>query len=193
MPLMLPKAGRHEFEEKRSRFLSFCAPASTLSEAHAILEEIRSGHPKASHHVFAYKIGGVARASDDGEPSGTGGVPVLGVFEKAGIVEYVCVVTRYFGGILLGAGGLVRAYSKAAKCSMDDAGPVPQVIYKRLSITCDYPKLESAKYKLEKLGATVEGIQYTDKASISVKIEESLLCDIHGMFGYGYDVVACCD
>ena len=115
MPLILPKLGVYTLEEKRSRFLAYCAPAASEEEARQVIERIRVEHKGASHHVYAYSLPcNTIRFSDDGEPQGTAGLPVLAVFQKTGVVDFVCVVTRYFGGTLLGASGLVRAYTKAA-------------------------------------------------------------------------------
>ena len=124
MPLILPKEGHFEYEEKRSRFIGRCAPASSEAQARQFIENIRSLEKGANHNVLAYSVteGNIVRFNDDGEPSGTAGMPVLNVYERAGIIDWVCVVTRYFGGTLLGAGGLVRAYTKAAKGAMDAQG-----------------------------------------------------------------------
>lgn len=109
-----------EFTEKRSRFIGAIAPVSYEAQAQAFIEEIRRRHRDARHNVFAYRLreGGIKRYSDDGEPQGTAGVPVLNVLEKADVFDAVIVVTRYFGGILLGGGGLVRAYSHTAHLAL---------------------------------------------------------------------------
>lgn len=108
--------GEDEFVEKRSRFIGYAAPVSTEAEAVAFVNSIRERHREATHNVYAYILreGQIKRYSDDGEPQGTAGIPVLDVLQKAGIVDAVVVVTRYFGGTLLGAGGLVRAYTEGA-------------------------------------------------------------------------------
>ena len=115
------RAAESEFVEKRSRFIGYIKPVETEAEARAFVEEIKKRHYDARHNCWCYLLreGGVVRYSDDGEPQGTAGQPMLGVFEKEGITDLVCVVTRYFGGILLGTGGLLRAYTKGAK---DDPG-----------------------------------------------------------------------
>ena len=108
------QAAESEFVEKRSRFIGYIKPVETEAEARAFVEEIKKRHYDARHNCWCYLLreGGVVRYSDDGEPQGTAGQPMLGVFEKEGITNLVCVVTRYFGGILLGTGGLLRAYTK---------------------------------------------------------------------------------
>ena len=118
------RAAESEFVEKRSRFIGYIKPVETEAEARAFVEEIKKRHYDARHNCWCYLLreGGVVRYSDDGEPQGTAGQPMLGVFEKEGITDLVCVVTRYFGGILLGTGGLLRAYTKGAKDALDAAG-----------------------------------------------------------------------
>ena len=109
--------GTDEFVEKRSRFIGYAKPVTTEEEAIAFINEIRAQHREATHNVYAYALreGQVRRYSDDGEPQGTAGIPVLDVLQKSGLVDAVVVVTRYFGGTLLGTGGLVRAYTQAVK------------------------------------------------------------------------------
>lgn len=117
--------GRAEasFTERKSEFIGYIAHAETNDEAVAFINEIRAMHRKATHNVYAYILreGNTSRYSDDGEPQGTAGVPVLDVLTKEGLTDVCCVVTRYFGGILLGGGGLVRAYSHSAKIAVDAA------------------------------------------------------------------------
>ncbi|MCL2197811.1 MAG: YigZ family protein [Defluviitaleaceae bacterium] len=174
MPLILPKEGVFEYEEKRSKFLGYCAPVSTDEAARTVIAEIRAAHPKANHNVFAYEItaGNVVRMSDDGEPHGTAGMPVLTVFQKTGVINYVCVVTRYFGGTLLGAGGLVRAYTRAAKGAMENAAPEELVISKEYGVVCGYSNFDKVKYDFEKLGVEILGVEYTDVCTLTVRVTE---------------------
>ena len=120
-----------EFVEKRSRFIGRVKPVETEEEARAFVEEVRRRHHDARHNCWCYLLreGNVLRYSDDGEPQGTAGQPMLGVFEKEGVTNLVCVVTRYFGGVLLGAGGLVRAYTRSAKDALDAAGVSVCLLY----------------------------------------------------------------
>lgn len=114
-----------ELTEKKSRFLAKVMPIETEEQARAFVEKIKKQYWDASHHVFAYRLGregALQRFSDDGEPQGTAGRPVLGVLEKEEVCNAIVVVVRYFGGTLLGTGGLVRAYGKAAKAGIDAAG-----------------------------------------------------------------------
>ena len=115
--------GASEYMEKKSRFLGLIVPVTTEAEARARLEAVKKQEYDARHNCWAYILhSGQKRYSDDGEPQGTAGQPILNVLEREGVQDVLCVVTRYFGGILLGAGGLCRAYTKAAKDALDDAG-----------------------------------------------------------------------
>ena len=118
------KRGEAEFIEKRSRFIGYCLPVTAEAEALAFIKEIRAKHRDASHNVYAWKIreGALCRHSDDGEPSGTAGMPLLDVFLKQDVTNFCAVATRYFGGVLLGAGGLTRAYSKCGVVGLEAAG-----------------------------------------------------------------------
>ena len=176
MPLILPGTGIYELEEKRSRFIGLCAPVKTEAEARQLIAAVREEHKSANHNVFAYSVteGNIIRFNDDGEPGGTAGMPVLNVFEKAGVIDYVCVVTRYFGGTLLGAGGLVRAYTKAAKGAMEAAGPEELVFYKHYRVTCDYAQFDKVKYNFDKWGVEVLDTQYTDICTLYVRVRDEL-------------------
>lgn len=120
------RAASDEFTERRSRFIGYCKPVCTEEEATAFISEIRSRHWDARHNVYAYSLreGNLKRYSDDGEPSGTAGMPVLDVIVKNDVFDVCVVVTRYFGGVLLGTGGLVRAYSQASKIALEAGGVV---------------------------------------------------------------------
>ena len=128
------------FEEKNSVFIGHAAPVTTEAEALAFLNEIRAAYPDARHNVYAYVLreNGTMRYSDDREPQGTAGMPVLDVLRKAEITDTAVVVTRYFGGILLGTGGLVRAYTQAAKMAVEAGGIVLRAKLSMLSVTCTY-------------------------------------------------------
>ena len=123
----IKKRASDEFIEKKSRFIGYIAPVETEDEAIAFINEIRTKHRDATHNVYAYSLraGQVKRASDDGEPQGTGGVPMLNVLNGNELVDVCCVVTRYFGGTLLGVGGLVRAYTEGAKIAVAAGGIKP--------------------------------------------------------------------
>ena len=117
-------AATADFTEKKSRFICNIAPVSTEEEAQAFLSSIREKHRDATHNVYAYRIknGGFSRCSDDGEPSGTAGMPLLETFTKQDIYDFCCVATRYFGGVLLGTGGLIRAYARCGSLALEASG-----------------------------------------------------------------------
>ncbi len=128
------------FIEKKSEFIGYLAPAATEEEAISFINEIRGMHRKATHNCYAYILreNGIARHSDDGEPGGTAGVPIYEVLRKEELTDIVCVVTRYFGGVLLGAGGLVRAYTRGAKDAVDSAEIKVMAMADSLKISLDY-------------------------------------------------------
>lgn len=161
-----------EFTEKRSRFIGHVCPAQTPQEAMQFVEEIRRQHRDARHNVFAYSLraDGVKRCSDDGEPQGTGGVPVLDVLEKAGIVDAVVVVTRYFGGVLLGAGGLVRAYSHAAHLAVEAGGVVTMGACNIYRATVDYGFYKKFCMLAQEAGATLLSTDFSDSVTVELRI-----------------------
>jgi len=176
MPIILQNQGRFELEEKRSRFIGLCAPVKTEADARQFITAVRHTEKGANHNVFAYSVreGNIIRFNDDGEPSGTAGMPVLNVFDKTGVVDYVCVVTRYFGGTLLGAGGLVRAYAKAAKGALDAAGPTKEVYFKLYRVNCEYAQFDKVKYNFDKWGVEILDIGYTEKCTLHVRVLDEL-------------------
>jgi uncharacterized YigZ family protein len=138
------------FIEKRSEFIGYIAPVATNEQAVDFINQIRAKHRKAKHNVYAYILrqDNISRYSDDGEPQGTAGMPVLEVLKKRGLTDVCVVVTRYFGGILLGGGGLVRAYSHAASLACDAADIMHMCLCHRLSITADYGMYGKISYLL---------------------------------------------
>lgn len=139
-----------EFIERKSRFIGNVFLVQSEEEALARIAETAQRHQRATHGVYAYDIhsANVTRFSDAGEPKGTAGMPVLDVFRKRHVTNFVCVVTRYFGGILLGAGGLVRAYAQTAVMALDAAGEARMAPYTRLEILVEYPYFEKLRYLL---------------------------------------------
>ncbi len=167
------KIGEGEYEEKRSRFLGEAIPISSEEEAAAHLARIRKLHYDARHHCSAYVLGenrDRKRASDDGEPQGTAGLPILNVIEGAGCTGVLIVVTRYFGGTMLGTGGLVRAYTAAAKAALQAAEPVCMREGEILLLTMEYPFLDSVRHYLEREGIASRGIEYTEKVQQSIVV-----------------------
>ncbi len=155
-------AGESEFTEKRSRFLGHLRPVSTEDEARNFLSEVKAQHHDARHNCWCYVVDGgqILRYSDDGEPQGTAGQPMLAVFTKAGVSGLCCVVTRYFGGVLLGAGGLVRAYTRAAKDALNAAGIAVLRPWQQLRIPCEYSWLQRVKLEIQRCGGEVSNIEY---------------------------------
>lgn len=138
-----------EMVEKKSRFIGHIFLTETEEEALFYLKEMRDTYWDATHNVYAYVIkDGPTRFSDDGEPGGTAGMPVLDVLQREGIHNVLCVVTRYFGGTLLGTGGLVRAYSKSAKLALEAAGVSKKQVWERLEIPCPYHLFEQVKNEI---------------------------------------------
>lgn len=162
-----------EYIVKRSRFIGYAKPVTTVEEANAFIAEIKSKHWDATHNVYAYILreGGVKRYSDDGEPQGTAGVPVLDVLEKEGLVDVCVVVTRYFGGILLGGGGLVRAYSHSAKIGIDSAKKITMALCHNLAIQCDYTLYGRLEAFLASEGAVILNTQFTDTVEVTFRIK----------------------
>ena len=170
--ITLKKTASAELTEKKSVFIGYASPVESDEEALAFIRTIKKKHADARHNVYAYMLrdGAVARYSDDGEPQGTAGIPVLDIIRKGGFCDAVIVVTRYFGGILLGAGGLVRAYSAAAKLAVDAAGIVTYESFTEFSLVCsysDYGKLTSF-FVSEKL--IQDGIDFSDSVQLSLAV-----------------------
>ena len=165
--------GQAEYIEKKSRFLGGVYPVTSEQEAKEILERVRKQHYDARHNCWCYILkSGQKRYSDDGEPQGTAGQPMLNVFEREGVVDVLCVVTRYFGGILLGTGGLCRAYTKAAKDALDAAGISKMQPWLRQQITVSYALFERAKLLIAAQEGAVEDAQYGADILITYRIPE---------------------
>ena len=154
--------GEDKFEEKRSKFTGRLWHVETAEEAVAKIKEMRETYWDATHNCYAYILreGNVMRYSDDGEPQGTAGQPMLNVFQRENVENVVCIVTRYFGGILLGAGGLTRAYAKAAKDALDNAGKARMQPFSVLLLECPYPMFERIKLLIEGHEGRIESSDY---------------------------------
>ena len=166
--------GRAELTEKRSRFIGRVWPVESEEEARARIEETKKQHYDARHNCWCYLLreGGTQRYSDDGEPQGTAGQPMLNVFQSGGLTDLCCVVTRYFGGVLLGAGGLVRAYSAAAKLALDAAGVRRMAHWQRLMIPAAYGQFDRLRRLLEDYGAVVEETDFGADILITALLQE---------------------
>jgi len=154
--------GEAEFTEKRSRFIGYAKPVQSEEEALAFLEEIRARRWDARHNVYAYRLrgGSLMRYSDAGEPQGTAGMPTLEVLTKSGVTDTVLVTTRYFGGILLGTGGLVRAYSKAAQLALQAAGVVAMRMCLQARLLCEYHQHGAVAKLLPQCGAVPDATEF---------------------------------
>ncbi len=166
-------AGVAEYVDRRSRFIGEARPVADEAQAAAFIEETRKKYWDARHHVPVYilRAGGVRRFSDDGEPQGTAGMPALDVLQKQALVDCAVVITRYFGGILLGGGGLVRAYSHTAALAIEAAGVVemrPALVQR---IVCSYTQYGWLAALVESFGAEVADTVYTDEVTLTFRID----------------------
>lgn len=184
-----------EMEEKKSIFIGHATPVENEEQAREYINAKKKEFHDATHNVYAYLLadGAIARYSDDGEPSGTAGMPVLNVVKMSGASDLCVVVTRYFGGILLGAGGLVRAYTASAKLAVDEAGLAvfePYAIYRMEVSYSDYQKLTAA---LPKIGVSEDSCDFADNVIVTAAIEISRADDLVKMFSeltYGKGKIA---
>lgn len=166
-------AGEASFTEKRSEFLGHVRPVESEEEARAFVAEMKKKYYDARHNCWCYIIkDGPERYSDDGEPQGTAGIPMLEVFRREGVCNVVCVVTRYFGGILLGAGGLLRAYTKSAKDALDAAGISVVRRWVETVLDCSYAAAEKLKQEITAFGGIVAGLDYSAAVTIHAYIPE---------------------
>lgn len=163
---------KDEFVEKRSRFIGYCKPVTTEQEAVDFINTIKKEHWDATHNVYAYSLreGQIKRYSDDGEPSGTAGMPMLDVILKNNVVDVVVVVTRYFGGVLLGTGGLVRAYSKGCKVALEAANIVTMELCSQCKITCSYNQYGKVNTLVMQQGGYVDNCDFADNVIIDFHI-----------------------
>ena len=161
--------GEDEFTEKRSQFIGRIWPVETEEEALSKIQEMKKQHYDPTHNCWAYIIhGGAVRFSDDGEPGGTAGMPMLQVLQREGLNNVVCVVTRYFGGILLGAGGLVRAYTRGAKIAVDAAGKSIKRVWTVLYVPCPYSFYERVKLEIEAFGGILRSTDFGAEVDMEI-------------------------
>ena len=168
--------GEAEYVEKRSRFIGHVWPVGSEEEARRRIEETRKRHYDARHNCWCYVIreGNILRYGDDGEPQGTAGQPMLNVFLREEVTNVCCVVTRYFGGILLGAGGLTRAYGGTAKLALNAAGVSRMRLWASVAVPCTYPLYERMKLLLEGIGGVIEDTEYGADILLTVVIPAAL-------------------
>lgn len=174
--LTVARAGVHESEIKRSRFLCALAPADSEEAAQAFVRGVRKEHPGATHHCFAYVIGPdgrLHRASDDGEPGGTAGTPMLQVLLGREVRDTVAVVTRYYGGVQLGAGGLARAYGGAVSAALDEIGTVERRRLALVTVTVDHQRAGRLENDLRAAGHTVRDVSYAADVTFHLGVPEA--------------------
>lgn len=166
------KKAADEFTEQRSRFIGYVCPVKNEEEALAFINDIKKKHWDARHNVYAYVLreGGIQRYSDDGEPHGTAGVPVLDVILKSGVTDAAVVVTRYFGGILLGAGGLVRAYTKSARLALEAGNIITMKVCNVCRITCDYNQYGRLSGLIPSCGGVIDNTDFGENIIIEFHI-----------------------
>lgn len=177
--------GIHEIEIKKSRFICHLKRVETEEEAQAFIDEIKKEHWKATHNCSAYTLGmndEIQRAQDDGEPSGTAGVPMLEIFLKKDLKNVAAVVTRYFGGIKLGAGGLIRAYGGSVNEAVKEIGIVERQLQQLIDVTVDYSSSGKVEHALREAGYTVQDTTYAEHITyhcvIPLEVEEKFVEDI---------------
>ena len=170
--------GEAEFTEKKSRFIGRVWCVETEEEALSRIQEMKKQHYDASHNCWAYVIrDGAVRFSDDGEPGGTAGNPMMQVLQREELYNVVCVVTRYFGGTLLGAGGLVRAYTKGAKIAVDAAGKSMKRVWTVLYVPCPYTYYERMKLEVEAFGGVIRTTDFGSEVELEILVAQPKVQD----------------
>ena len=165
--------GEDEFVEKKSRFIGRVWPVETEEEALERIAQMKKQHYDATHNCWAYVIrDGAVRFSDDGEPGGTAGMPMVQVLQKEQIYNVVCVVTRYFGGTLLGAGGLVRAYTKGAKIALDAAGQSMKRVWSVIYLPCPYSYYDRVKLEIAAYDGVIRDTQFGAEVELEILIAQ---------------------
>lgn len=166
---------KDEFVEKKSRFIGYVKPVKTQEEATNFINSLKSKHWDATHNVSAFVLreNNIQRSSDDGEPSGTAGVPTLDVLLKENLVDVCVVVTRYFGGTLLGAGGLIRAYSHSSKIAVEAGHIITMAPCKVLSVSVDYSFYDRLNILLSEFNANIENSEFTDNVTVTFSVREN--------------------
>lgn len=170
------RAGVHESEINRSRFLCSLAPAATEQEAQDFVARVRKEHPAASHNCFAYVIGAdafVQKASDDGEPGGTAGVPMLQMLTRREVRYVAAVVTRYYGGVKLGAGGLIRAYGGVVGEALDALGTITRQRFRLATVRVDHQRAGKLENDLRATGRDVREVRYAEAVTIEIGLPDA--------------------
>jgi uncharacterized YigZ family protein len=174
--LTIRENGTGEYEEKKSRFLGEAIHVETEEEASAHVARIRKQYYDARHHCYAWVLGEGSerkKSADDGEPSGTAGQPILKVIEGSGCTNVLVIVTRYFGGTLLGTGGLVRSYTQAARAALENAQTVRMCLCRKLAVTVEYGALDRLLYELRRQGIEMGETEYGARVTLHLTVEEA--------------------
>ena len=169
--LTVKPEGSDEQIIQKSRFIGYVKRTETEEEAQQFIQSIKKKHADATHNCSAYMIGEhdqIQKANDDGEPSGTAGVPILEVLKKRGLKDTTVVVTRYFGGIKLGAGGLIRAYASTTTLAVNTTGVVERRLMQEYKVTIDYPLLGKIENEIQKTNFLLDHVEYTDKVTLHI-------------------------
>ena len=170
--------GEDEFIEKKSRFIGHVQPVENESDALAYIQKVKKRYYDARHNCWAYVIrDGAVRFSDDGEPGGTAGMPILQVLQHEGVYNAVCVVTRYFGGILLGTGGLTRAYTRGAKIALAAAGLSVKRLWKVLYLPCPYTFYDRVRTEVDRRGGMIRRTEFGSEVELEILFPEDMLAD----------------
>ena len=172
--------GEARFEEKKSVFIGYCEHVTSEDEANAFVKKIKEKHRDATHNCYGYVMKGgiLCRYSDDGEPQGTAGKPILDMLVKSGVDDVCVVVTRYFGGTLLGTGGLVHAYSLGAKMAVEAAGVAQFENYVVLNVSCSYSDYQKIGLELERCDAIIDSTDYSDSVAVQFAVKEQFADEI---------------
>lgn len=182
--LTVARNGSAEIEVKRSRFICSLERVATEAEARAVIARVRRQHSAARHNCSAFVLGPdghLQRSNDDGEPSGTAGSPMLDVLRGREVSDVVAVVTRYFGGVLLGAGGLVRAYSDAVRDALDEVGVLERRLLQMLDVLADHADAGRLEHDLRARDVAVLGVDYAERATLHVAVPDGGLESFHGV------------
>ena len=172
--------GEARFEEKKSVFIGYCEHVTNEEEAISFVNKIKEKHRDATHNCYGYSMKGgiLCRYSDDGEPQGTAGKPILDMLKKSGVDDVCIVVTRYFGGTLLGTGGLVHAYSQGAKLALDAAGVAQFENYTVFEVDCSYSDYQRISFELERCDAIIDKTDFSDSVKLTFAVKEKFADEI---------------
>lgn len=193
--ITISDTGEGEFVEKKSKFIGYAKHAETEEEANFFVSEIRAKHWDAKHNVYAYVLGesgGIQRSTDDGEPSGTAGRPILEIIKGENLTNTVIVVTRYFGGVLLGTGGLVRAYSKAAKLALENCQRVCPILMRTIAICVNYDLFGKIENFLIQKEIDIDHIDYQNNVMIYCLIPDSEAEQFHAILNQHFQTDISC-